>query len=311
MHAIEAHGLTKDLGGRRVLDRVDLAVPRGSVFGFLGPNGAGKTTLMRVLLGLMRADGGRVTILGHPMPGERIPALRKVGTFVEVPALYDHLTGRANVDIARALRRLPPGETDRVLELTGVAAVAPRRVQTYSLGMRQRLALARALLGRPELLLLDEPTNGLDPDGIADMRRLIRDLPGRLGCTVFLSSHLLAEVEQTADHVALLREGRVLVQGTLQDLLRTDGEVVAEVDDPARAARVLAGAGLEARATGSDTVAVAADDGGSVPDSSAVNRLLVEAGVSVSALRSERRTLEALYERHRLPDIHFNERQAA
>nr|WP_206543602.1 ATP-binding cassette domain-containing protein [Sphingomonas sanguinis] len=194
--AIETEHLTKRYAGRSVVDDVALRVPMGCVYGFLGPNGAGKTTTMRLLLGLLRADAGTIRLVGHDLVRRRRDALAQVGAFVESASLYDHLTGRANLDITRRLLGLPAGEIDRVLEIVEMRDAAPARTGTYSLGMKQRLALARAMLGSPRLLLLDEPTNGLDPDGIVAMRLLIRALPARIGGTVFVSSHLLTEVEQ-------------------------------------------------------------------------------------------------------------------
>lgn len=295
MLAIETSGLSKRLGGRMVVDRVDLAVPAGSVYGFLGPNGAGKTTVMRLLLGLFRADAGTVRLLGHAVPGDRMAALARLGAFIESPGLYEHLSGRANLEIARRLRGLPESETDRVLRLVDLDAVAARRrTGAYSLGMKQRLALARALLGAPQLLLLDEPTNGLDPDGIIAVRELIRDLPERAGCTVFVSSHLLAEVEQMATHMGMMRSGALAVQGRVSDLLGSARHVRIVADDAAQALTVLAAAGLAASADG-DAIRLACDADMTGAAAAHANRLLVEAGLAVSQLAPEPRTLEGLY----------------
>ena len=297
MHpAIETTGLRKALGGKAVIRGLDLCVPQGRVYGFLGPNGAGKTTAMRLLLGLLRPDAGEVRLLGSSLADDRNGLLRQVGSFIESPALYDHRSGRANLDMARRLLGLAASETGRVLEVTGMARDADRKVRDYSLGMRQRMALARSLLGEPKLLLLDEPTNGLDPDGIADMRALIRDLPARMDCTVFVSSHLLGEVEQVADHVGLLREGRLAMQGPLEDLLGTGRRIAIGVDDVRRACAMLQAKGYAARADGPEGLSVTAPADVDLPALAAqINRTLVEAGIDVSSLRVERLSLEALY----------------
>ena len=183
---------------------VSLFVPEACVYGFVGPNGAGKTTVMRLLLGLLQADAGTVRLFGHSVEKNRRAALTHVGAVIESPAHYSHLSGRDNLRLTCTLLGLPGTESDRVLELVDLATEGGQKVGTYSLGMKQRLAIARTLLGAPRLLLLDEPTNGLDPDGIISMRAFIRDLPDRIKGTVFISSHLLTEVQQVADYVGLM-----------------------------------------------------------------------------------------------------------
>jgi ABC-2 type transport system ATP-binding protein len=262
------------------------------VYGFLGPNGAGKTTTIRLLLGLLRADAGTVEILGEALTrGNRRP-LGRVGALVESPSLYGHLTGRENLEVTRRLLGLPAARVDMVLALVELAADAPRLVRTYSLGMRQRLALALALLSDPRLLVLDEPTNGLDPAGIQDFRALLRLLAGEQGITVFVSSHLLAEVEMVASHLGVIDAGRLLFQGTLAELRRqASPRVLIACDDRERARRELASAG--------ETVAVA--DGGELAvalgarSSAQLNRLLLERGVEVSRLVPETISLESLF----------------
>jgi len=292
--AVETAGLTKSFGGTRAVDDVALAVPTGAVYGFLGPNGAGKTTVMRLLLGLMRRDGGSVRLLGHAVPEDRRAALAHVGAFIESPSLYDHLSGAANLDLTRRLLDLPTSEVERVLEIVDLSTHARRRVAGYSLGMKQRLALARALLGDPRLLLLDEPTNGLDPDGIIAMRDLIRELPAATGCTVFVSSHLLAEVEQMATHMGLMRGGRLVLQDAVGTLLGSSRTIRVEVDDPGRGAELLRAAGFAVSAD-AGVLRLACDDGAVREAAAAANRHLVAAGFAVSHLASEVRSLEALY----------------
>ncbi|HEV2124147.1 MAG TPA: ABC transporter ATP-binding protein, partial [Chloroflexota bacterium] len=216
--AIETNGLARSFGHHAAVAGVDMAVPERSVFGFLGPNGAGKTTTIRLLLGLLKPSAGSATIFGLDAGRQRRKVAGHVGALVEVPSLYPHLTGRENLSITQRLRRAAPAEIDRVLDVVDLARDADRRVDGYSLGMRQRLGVARALVGKPRLLILDEPSNGLDPSGILDMRRLIASFPEREGVTVFLSSHVLAEVEQCATHVGIMHEGRLLLQSPMRTL---------------------------------------------------------------------------------------------
>ena len=289
--AVETEGLTKRFGERTVVDRVDLRVPRGVAFGYLGPNGAGKTTLIRVLLGLTPANGGSMRLLGRPLPGGRADALSRVGAIVEEPHFHGHLSGRENLLIVAAARnRDAVGRIDGALERVGLSARARARVKTYSLGMKQRLGIARCLLADPELLILDEPMNGLDPAGIQEFRSFVRSFVAD-GRTIVLSSHLLDEVEKTCEYVAIVDQGRVAAQGSIADL-RDGGHhgVLVEVDDPAAARAVLIAHpavervledGLVVNATLADP-AVVAD----------LNRRLVEAGIAVRRLEPVQASLE-------------------
>lgn len=294
--AIETLGLVKRFGRTTVLDGVDLAVPEGCVYGFLGPNGAGKSTTMRALLGLIRADAGTIRLLGHDLRRDRRGALRNVGSLIEQPALYDHLSGTDNLRLTRILLGLPPGEEGRVLEVVGLAQAGRKLVGSYSLGMKQRLAIARAIMGTPRLLLLDEPTNGLDPDGIIAMRDLIRDLPNRIGGTVFVSSHLLVEIELTASVAGLMQGGRLVLQDKVSALLGAQSILRVTLDDPVRGAAVLAAAGLPGAVIerSSLVMSIARHDPALA---AAINRMLVEAGLAVSALERERPNLEQVYRR--------------
>ncbi|MBY0283486.1 MAG: ATP-binding cassette domain-containing protein [Sphingomonas sp.] len=294
--AIETLGLVKRFGRTTVLDGVDLAVPEGCVYGFLGPNGAGKSTTMRALLGLIRADAGTIRLLGHDLRRDRRGALRNVGSLIEQPALYDHLSGTDNLRLTRILLGLPPGEEGRVLEVVGLAQAGRKLVGSYSLGMKQRLAIARAIMGTPRLLLLDEPTNGLDPDGIIAMRDLIRDLPNRIGGTVFVSSHLLVEIELTASVAGLMQGGRLVLQDKVSALLGSPSILRVTLDDPVRGAAVLAAAGLPGAVIerSSLVMSIARHDPALA---AAINRVLVEAGLAVSALERERPNLEQVYRR--------------
>ena len=235
--AISTKGLTKRFrGGQLAVDSIDLEVPRGSVYGFLGPNGSGKTTTIRMLLGLVFPTSGSHELLGAPMPGAGARVLPRVGSLVEGPAFYPFLSGRANLARCDAADRTADPSTAAVrineaLERVGLAAAAKKRYRLYSLGMKQRLAIAAALLRPRELILLDEPTNGLDPQGTREVRGLIREIAAD-GITVFVSSHLLAEVDQICSHVGVMRTGRMVFQGRL-DELRDRGQRQAEREPPA------------------------------------------------------------------------------
>jgi len=246
--AIELVGVGKQLGGRAVLRDLSLQVPGGSVFAFLGNNGAGKSTTIRILTGLLEADRGAVQVLGRPIGAARMAVLREVGCLVDSPALYPNLTAAEFLEIGRRIKGLPRGESARVLALVDLAGSAASRIAGFSLGMRQRLALAHAMLGNPRLLVLDEPGNGLDPQGMRDIRALLAGLPAQTGCTVFLSSHQLDEVEKIATHVAVLHGGRVLCQEAVPQLVASQpGRLALEVGDSRRAHAILARHGYPAR----------------------------------------------------------------
>ncbi|MEV0821810.1 ABC transporter ATP-binding protein [Nonomuraea rubra] len=291
--AILTRGLTKRFkGGQVAVDALDLTVPRGSVFGFLGPNGSGKTTTIRMLLGLVAPTEGEYSVLGLP----QARALPKVGALVEGPAFYPYLSGAANLmrfDAAdpTARRGTAKRRIADALDRVGLSAAAGKRYRNYSLGMRQRLAIAAALLGPRELLVLDEPTNGLDPQGTREVRTLVKEIAAE-GTTVFVSSHLLAEVEQMCTHAAIMRTGRLVAQGTIASLsagLAT--RIRVETPDPDDAARVLAGLGLaDVRAEGRE---VTAELGGHAPEQ--VNAALVGEGVAVRGLAVARPSLEDVF----------------
>ncbi|WP_257305029.1 ABC transporter ATP-binding protein [Geothrix campi] len=245
-HAIWSQGLTRRFGKTKVVADLDLRVREGCITAFLGPNGAGKTTTISLLLGLLKAQAGTCEVLGLP-PGHA-EALAQIGALVESPSLYDHLTGQENLEITRLMRGALPSDGDRVLKLVDLARDARRPVREYSLGMRQRLGMALALLGEPRLLILDEPTNGLDPSGIQDMRELIRNLPKEAGTTVFLSSHLLAEVEQVAEDLVIIHKGRLRYQGPTTSLGSLDeAELTVRVGDTNRALESLRELGFPIR----------------------------------------------------------------
>jgi ABC-2 type transport system ATP-binding protein len=286
--AIETTGLTKRFGAQTAVDRVDLAVPRGAVFGFLGPNGSGKTTTIRMLLGLLRASEGEARLLGSPMPRALDEVLPRVGALVEGPAFSPFLTGEQNLQRFDAADRSSPPSTRAArvataLDRVGLSNAAKKKAHAYSLGMKQRLGLANALLMPRELLVLDEPTNGLDPQGTREVRALIRSFAAD-GTTVFVSSHLLAEVEQLCTHVGVMSGGRLVAQGTLEDFRRSGGRARIEVRTPdidaARTVLSRLGVDVDAGHAASDLDRVA----GAMPDSSAPEDIvtaLVTGGVRV------------------------------
>ena len=305
MNALSLRGLTKRYGEVAAVDSLDLDVERGTLYVFLGPNGAGKTTTIRMALGLVFPDAGEVELLGIRMfaAEDATVGLRRAGALIEEPAFWPWLTGRRNLEcFARAAG--PPadrdarlGRIDEVLDIVSLTAAASKRVKAYSQGMRQRLGLALALLGEPELLVLDEPTNGLDPTGMREIRTLLRRLADA-GTTVFVSSHLLGEVEAMCDRVGVLAHGRLVAEGTPAELRSSGNRVRLEVGEPALARRVLGSLGV-AEADGNGRVA--AGPGTlrvSLPprlSAAELNRALVAAGAEVSALIPENDTLEDVF----------------
>ncbi len=288
-------GLTKRF--RRVLavDRLDLAVGAGDIFGFLGPNGAGKSTTLRMMVGLVRPTAGSVSLFGHNVRRNHCAALKKVGVLVEQPAFYKYLSGRDNLRILSATGgKYSPKDVDAALDIVGLADRARDKVKSYSHGMRQRLGIALAIIGEPDLVLLDEPTNGLDPQGMKDVRDLIKRLSSESGMTVFLSSHLLHEMEQVCTRIAVINKGRVIETGKVKDLLASANTYEVRVDSPekaAEAARRFDKANVSCVADGALKVKLEGDS------ASEFNRFLVEQGFAVSALIPLRSSLEELYMR--------------
>ena len=296
MPAIETRGLTRRFGARTAVDAISMTVPDRSVYGFLGRNGAGKTTTLKMLLGLLKPTAGSAFVCGFDVARDRIAAARRTGALLEAHGLYPNLSGRENLDLTRTLLGLPATEVDRALEVVEMSEHARRRVSDYSLGMRQRLGLARAMLGAPPVLVLDEPTNGLDPDGIADMRRFLKALPDRTGATVLLSSHLLGEIEQTATHVGIVHEGRLVLEGDLASLKADQApEIALRVDDPVRAARVLRDHDLTVTEAGDELIARLRPGYDHDAAVAGLNRALVSAGVGVFAVGARTRSLEGIY----------------
>ena len=286
---IVTRALTKRYGRVLAVDRVDLDVREGDRYGFLGPNGSGKTTVVRMLLGLVYATSGEIEVMGRPVPSRVTEVLPQVGALVEGPSCYGHLSGRANLALIDAAGRAGPRRTRGrriagALDRVGLAGVDNRAVKKYSLGMRQRLGLAAALLRSPRLLVLDEPTNGLDPQGIREIRDLLAEL-NAAGTTVFLSSHQLSEVEQLCTRVGIVDRGRLVLQQDLDELRAPTGRVVLRTPDADRAAALLDGR-VEER--DGDRLVVAG------ADPAEVNACLVGAGLRVLEIGPERRSLEQL-----------------
>ncbi len=245
---IETKALCKQYGPHTAVDHVELHVPQGCVYGFIGPNGAGKSTTMKMLLGLIHPTAGRVRLLGQELTEKsRLPLLRQTGSLIESPAGYLHLTAQENLEIVADLKGVPHKDIGRVLDIVHLTQDRNRRVGQYSLGMKQRLGIAMALLGSPKLLILDEPTNGLDPAGIQEMRALIRNMPAATGATVLISSHLLGEMEQMVEQVGIIDHGHILFEGPLTELQRhSRGNVTLRLLNPAKATPILRANGLTA-----------------------------------------------------------------
>jgi ABC-2 type transport system ATP-binding protein len=294
--AIRTTGLTRRFGRHVAVADVSLDVPQGSVFGFLGPNGSGKTTTIRLLLGLMTPHGGTIELLGQPIPRDGGDVLPRVGTLVEGPAFHPYLSGADNLRRLDAFDATTDPATSRTriasaLDRVGLSAAAGKNYRRYSLGMKQRLGLAAALLRPRDLLILDEPTNGLDPQGTREVRGLIRELAAD-GTTVLVSSHLLAEIQQVATHVGIMSAGRLLRQGRLDEVLGGAAAIVrVTTPDTALAAATLTSLGLAVDTPGRDAVTATAND--VAPES--VNAALVRAGVRVRGFAVEHADLEELF----------------
>jgi ABC-2 type transport system ATP-binding protein len=290
---VETSGLTKRFGERVAVADVDLHVPRGSAFGYLGPNGAGKTTLIRMLLGLTRATAGSMRLLGCPVPDERAAALARVGAIVEEPRFHGHLTGRENLSVIAAAREPEARDLiDGALARAGLTQRADERVKRYSLGMRQRLGVARSLLADPELLILDEPTNGLDPAGIHEFRDMIRGFVAE-GRTVLLSSHLLDEVEKICDAVAIVDRGRVVMQGSIADLAAGGKQtILIATSNDERARSILSDhRAVESAASSTNGIRVTLIAGGPAAGDD-ISRRLVLAGLAIRRFEPARASLE-------------------
>ena len=291
-YVIATEQLSRSFGSLQAVKAVNLLVPEGVVYGFLGPNGAGKTTTIRMILGLIMPTSGTVCLFGKPFSRQDWSRLERVGTLVEAPSLYPHLTGRENLEVIRRMLDLPRKNIDHVLGMFGLEKAGDKLVRQYSLGMQQRLALALAMLNEPSLLVLDEPTNGLDPSGIQEMRTLIREMPYKTSTTVFLSSHLLSEVELMATHVGIIQQGSLRFQGKLADLKNRWAQVLCvTVDRPVEAAKLLSGLGWQVRQKDSGVEVTGADESASY----AINHALMQHGIQVKQLALHQPRLEEMF----------------
>ena len=295
-NVIETDALCKRYGSHLVVDHLALTVPEGCVYGFLGPNGAGKSTTMKMLLGLVHPTGGSVELLGHTLnEATRIALLRQTGSLIESPSCYLHLTARENLSIVADLKDVDRKDISRVLEIVHLTKDADRKVGQYSLGMKQRLGIAMALLGSPKLLILDEPTNGLDPAGIQEMRSLIASMPQTTGATVLISSHLLGEIEQMVDQVGILNHGKLLFEGSLQQLQKhSRGGILLRVLDVSKALAVLNEQGMQAaaRTEKPDVVLLPPQDDAAL---AALVCALAERGAGVVGLTAQTKSLEDIF----------------
>ncbi|HEY0896864.1 MAG TPA: ATP-binding cassette domain-containing protein [Sphingobacteriaceae bacterium] len=290
--AISTASLSYRFGKQLILDAVTLKVPRGGVYGFLGPNGAGKTTTIKLLLSLLQSSARNIFIFGKELSENRIEILSRIGSLVEQPALYPHLTGRENLRNRALLLQIPKARVEEILELVGLAEAGNKKAGNYSLGMKQRLGIGLALLNDPDLLILDEPTNGLDPNGIIEIRHLVKKLSADHGKTVFISSHLLSEVEKMATHVGIINRGKLLFQGSIEELHQLNQPVInVTVDDPAGAAGILREEGI-ATSVHADGLVIPYQ---SRTQMAGVNTMLVRNGYTVYSIMNEKKDLEHLF----------------
>ena len=290
---ITTDSLTKKYGKKDVVKNLDLRVPGGSIYGFLGPNGAGKSTTMKMILGLIKPSKGKITVLGKEVNEKnRLSVLRNTGSLIESPSYYGHLSGAENLEIICTLKNVPPSEIQRVLKIVRMEKQKDKKVSQYSLGMKQRLGLAAALLGNPKILLLDEPTNGLDPAGIQEMRELICALPNQYGMTVLVSSHLLSEIDQMATHVGIINQGELIFQDSLSALHKhSHSRLILKTDNDTEALSFLLSFGFSASFEGKNLCLKATDNAAVIK---AVN-ILVQSGIGILRLNEQQMSLEDIF----------------
>ncbi len=293
MNLIETDNLSKKFKDTWRVSQVNMFIPEGTIYGFLGPNGAGKTTTLKMILGLMRPTQGTITIFNEPVTDHnRLALLKKIGSLIEFPSYYGHLTGAENLKISQILRGLPESSIDEVLKIVRLDHEKHKKVAHYSLGMKQRLGFANALLGFPKVLILDEPTNGLDPAGIQEMRELICSLPNEFGITVLVSSHLLSEIDQIATHVGIIRRGELVFQDTLANLhKKSTCHMVLRTLENERAASLLMDQGYEFEKQDDFlTLPALADD-----QAAALLHSLIQSGCPVVRFEERKHTLEDIF----------------
>ncbi|EQB90218.1 ABC-2 type transport system ATP-binding protein [Clostridium punense] len=289
-YIIETKNLSKKYKESEVVKNLNLKVPKGCIYGFLGPNGAGKSTTIRMLLGLIKMNQGEVSILGKSIKNNRVEILREVGALVESPSYYGNLSAYDNLDIVRSILGLTKEHINEALKIVGLSDCEKKLVKNFSLGMKQRLGIAKAIIGQPKVLILDEPTNGLDPLGIIEIREMIKGLPDKTGMTVLVSSHILSEIEQIATHVGIVNKGVLCYQGTLGDLMDIGKECTKIIANPIeRAHNEIINLGYDAEVDGDMIIAK------KVEDASKVNRNLVISGIDVHHISRYKETLEEIF----------------
>ncbi|WP_025143299.1 ABC transporter ATP-binding protein [Pedobacter jeongneungensis] len=292
-YAIETVGLNFNFGNQTIVKDLSLQVPKGSIYGFLGPNGAGKTTTIKILLNLLKSPADQVFIFGKEINSNRIAILKRVGALVEQPAIYGHLTGKENLINRCILLGIKKIKADEMLALVGLTEAANKKASKYSLGMKQRLGIAQALISDPELLLLDEPTNGLDPNGIIEVRNLMIELATKHQKTILVSSHLLAEIERTATHVGIINKGQLLFQGTIDELhLLSKPMLEIELNNIESAGAFITKAGYDIIAQTDKKITIPFT---SSQKSGELNTLLIQNGFTVSSLYQQKKDLENLF----------------
>lgn len=291
--AIETFNLTKRYRGSHAVENLNMKVPAGSIYGFLGPNGAGKSTTMKMILNLTKPDSGSVQVLGKTVDSSnRVEILKSTGSLIESPSYYGHLSGRENLEIAAMLKGVSKKEIDAVLKIVRMEKQQNKKASQYSLGMKQRLGLACALLGQPQVLLLDEPTNGLDPAGIQEMRELIRSLPSRYGMTVLVSSHLLSEIDQMATCAGIIDRGKMIFQGELEELrMHSHPQLLLRTQDNDAASRLLSAERISCKSKGGCLILPGLSD----EKTSRTVALLVQKGIGVIRVEERQKNLEEIF----------------
>ncbi|MFD3448913.1 ATP-binding cassette domain-containing protein [Microbacteriaceae bacterium 4G12] len=289
---VQTQNLSKTYGAIKLVNKVNLHVQKGEIYGFLGPNGAGKTTTLKMLLGLIKPSEGTINIFGESLSKDRSSILQHTGSLIESPSYYGHLTGLENMKIMQRLRNVPNKNVDEALRIVRLENQKNKKVEQYSLGMKQRLGIAMALLAFPKLLILDEPTNGLDPAGIGEIRELIKSLPEHYGITVLLSSHLLSEIEQIATSVGIISEGNLLFQGSMASLRQKNrNSIFIKTEDNTKAGQLLITQGYSPIQSGSRLVFDNLQD----TEVAEMNRLLVERQISVTRIEEQKKSLEDIF----------------
>ncbi|PMC35910.1 bacitracin ABC transporter ATP-binding protein [Bacillus sp. UMB0899] len=291
-YVVETNQLTKTFNGKAAVNQVNLSIPKGAIYGFLGPNGAGKTTAIKLLLGLMKETSGSIRIFGKELKKEKQTILRNIGSLVESPSYYGNLSARENLELLQIILRTPKERIEEVLRIVRLEKDANRPVKGFSLGMKQRLGIASALLGNPELLILDEPTNGLDPSGIIEMRELIKSLPEKYGVTVLVSSHLLSEIDQMATEVGIISKGSLIFQDSIEVLRKKSvSKIRIQTNNREAAWKVLLKEGLKGNVEG-DYLSF---NQSTNKDVAAIVRILVQNELDVFRVEEEKRSLESIF----------------